>query len=447
LKQPQPSKRIRKLILYTPHEKQLEFHSSPARFRVVAFGRQSGKSTACNNELLKKAWEKPGSTLWYVSPTYDSARIMFRRAEAALMTCRGVIDGDTNKSELMIPLINGSKIFYKSGDVFENLRTETLDGVVIDEVRNQKAGLWSLVLRPMLTTTKGWAAFISTPNGFDHFYDLFNFAQSDTTGVWASFQAPSTCNPLITEKELEDARRTMSEDQFAQEYLAQFRDLTQGKVAIGFGAHNLTSVNPFSEHYIHPQLPITVGLDFNVGHMAWTLMQKKADDYFAFDEIFIKDTNTQQASKVLVERLIKWHPHINRIGVVLAGDASGTARKTSASATDYDIVCQALDAAEIPWANVTGDANPRVIDKVNNLNAKLKDAQGVTHFWINPSLCPMLKKDMDRCSWKKNAEGVMIDQTSDPERSHALDSACYPLWWLSPLKYNTALPTLRVIYR
>ena len=184
----------------------------------MASGGRPGKSTAANNELLKKSWENPGSINWFISPTYDSARIMFRRATQALRNCPDIFSD--NKSELMIELSNGSKIFYKSGDVLENLRTETLNGVVIDEVRNQHKNLWPLVIRPMLTTTKGWAVFISTPNGFDHFYDLYDFARTDTTGNWVAMNAPSTCNPLITKEELDDARRSMSEAEFAQEYLA-----------------------------------------------------------------------------------------------------------------------------------------------------------------------------------------------------------------------------------
>ena len=62
------------LRLYTPHEKQLEFHNAPTRFRVACFGRQAGKSTACLNDLIYKAWTNPGTTYWYVSPTYDQAQ-------------------------------------------------------------------------------------------------------------------------------------------------------------------------------------------------------------------------------------------------------------------------------------------------------------------------------------------------------------------------------------
>ena len=50
----------------------------------------------------------------------------------------------------------------------------------------------------MLATTGGWCAFLSTPDGFDPFFDLYELAKNDTTGVYAAMHAPSTCNPLFT---------------------------------------------------------------------------------------------------------------------------------------------------------------------------------------------------------------------------------------------------------
>lgn len=439
---------IRKLKLYTPHSKQKEFHDSKSRFRVVSFGRQSGKSTACNNELLKKAWEKPMSVLWYISPTYDSATIMFRRAVSALQKSPDIFS--YNKAELSITFINGSRIFYKSGQVLENLRSETLHGVVIDEVRNQHQDLWPMVIRPMLATTKGWAAFISTPNGFDHFYDMFTFAETDETKEWSAFKAPSTANPLITEDELNDARRTMSESQFAQEYLAEFRDLTAGKAYINFSADNQRLDNPFwADGLVHPRLPILLGMDFNLSPMAWTLGQKKIDDYYWFDEIWIKGTHTQEAAKVLVEKLIKHHPNIYKMGIILCGDATSKAgQRAAAGQSDYDIVCQELDRAKIPWQNLTPESNPPVKDRVNNVNAKLKDANGNIHCWLHPINCQALKKDFERVVWRNTAgETIALDQTTYPDLTHSSDSVGYPMTALSPLVYNATLPTMRIIMR
>ena len=191
------------LKLYKPHDAQLRFHNSTARYRVASFGRQSGKSTACINELVKKAWENPSTRYWYMSPTFQQALQQYRRCIGMLMSCPGVMS-KKNQTELRIKFINQSEIVFKSGEVLDNLRGETLHGVVIDEVRDQPSDLWPMVIRPMLTTTKGWACFVSTPNGFDSFYDFYQRQLIDPN--WQSFHAPSTCNPLFTIEELKAAK-------------------------------------------------------------------------------------------------------------------------------------------------------------------------------------------------------------------------------------------------
>ena len=176
------------LKLYSPHSAQYAFHTSKARYRVASLGRQSGKSTMCLNELVKLAWENPRTVYWFISPTYDQAKVQFRRLEQLLKPCPEVLSKPTNQSELRAHFINDSQIRFVSGESSHNLRGETLNGVVIDEVRDQSPDLWAQIIRPMLTTTKGWAAFVSTPAGFDSFYDLFERAKTDPD--WETFHAP-----------------------------------------------------------------------------------------------------------------------------------------------------------------------------------------------------------------------------------------------------------------
>lgn len=428
---------------------QLKLHESKARFKVASFGRQSGKSTWGNQELLKRAWENPSTNYWFISPTFDQAKTQYRRLVGALWNCKGILL-KKNQTELRIKLTNQSTISFKSGEVFDNLRGDHLHGVIIDEVRDQNPDLWPMVIRPMLTTTRGWAAFIGTPNGFDHFYDLFNYAQTNTDNGWESFQAPSTCNPLITELELSDAKRTMSEAQFAQEYLAEFRDLTSGRAYITFSEQNLRKTSPFYQHALnHPQLPIIVGMDFNLSPMAWTLGQKKIDEFYWFDEVWLKNSHTPEAAHALAQKVISYQGEkAATVGVILCGDAtSKSGQRAAAAQSDYDIVCQVLDSYKIKWQMLTPDSNPLVKDRVNNLNSKLKDASGNVHMWLHPDNCPNAVRDFQRVVWKQNAGGLILDQVTNKELTHASDGIGYAVNALSPLVYDAALPTLRVLYR
>lgn len=433
------------LNLLTPHETQIKYllARQTHRFRISAWGRQSGKSTIANNEIIGETWRNKNHTYWFMSPTYDNAAVQYDRMLWNLRNCIGVIKRKSD-SDLYLETRSDSTLWYKSGEILENLRSETLNGVVVDEVRNQHPKLWSMVLRPMLATTKGWGSFISTPNGFDHFYDLWNDAEA--LG-WFRLQAPSTCNPLIDEREMQDAKLIMTPEEFAQEYGAEFVNIYQGKAYHAFSVRNMVTENPISTEAVHPMLPVIVGLDFNVNPMAWTLSQKRVDTFYVFDEIFIKNTHTEQAARVLVERLIEHHPHIKKVGVILCGDASGNANKTSASGkTDYDLVCMALDEAGIPWTNVTPDANPPVKDRVNTVNSKLCNANNEVNLFIHER-CKNLRKDFERVAWKEGATGAILDQKTDPMLTHLADSVGYVLMALSPLRVNSGSTTLRVVRR
>lgn len=429
------------LELYVPHSVQLKIHNSKARYRVAALGRQAGKSTACLNDLLARAWENPGTKYWFISPTYDQAKNQYRRLMGMLSPCWEILL-KKNQTELRIKLINQSEINFKSGEVLHNLRGETLNGVVIDEVREQPSQLWSQIIQPMLRTTRGWAMFVSTPNGYDSFYDLFERGRTDTSGQWECFQSPSTCNPLFSNDEFENAKKEMSEAEFDQEILAKFRDITSGKAYISGGQHNHRLDSPFTRDgsIKSPHLPIIVAMDFNISPMAWTIGQYAAGKFYWFDSIWLEGSHTQEAALELVER-VKGHAP----GVILAGDATSKAsQRAAAGQSDYDIVTNILRSAGIKFSNITPDSNPSVKDRVNTFNAKCKAADGTVSMWWHPDRCKPLDRDVQRVVWKVGAEAT-LEQTKDRTLTHASDGVGYAVFALDPIQSTGSVGRLRVI--
>lgn len=376
---------------------------------------------------------------WDILQTNTAAEVVFNR-QWKLLQDSGLLLGKPNESEKFITVLNQAKIFYKSGEVLEDLRAETLDGCIIDEMRQQHEELWPRIIRPMLSRRKAWCDIYSTPNGYDHFYDLWERAKF-SPDEWSIFHAPSTECWWWTDEEIESAKKDMSEAEFAQEILAEFRDLHTGKTYINSGAHNWRTDNPFAERgreWCIP-LPIVVGMDFNVNPMAWCLGQNKGTDWHWGDELYIRNTNTQECAKALVEK-VRGH----RAGVTLVGDASGNARKTSASGTDLTIVMEALRNANIPCTNQTPDSNPHVKDRVNIMNGKCRAADGSVHMWVNPIKCPMLKRDLERVSWKQGTQ-VILDQSTNPDLTHMSDAAGYPICALNPLQQTGSVGVMRIL--
>ena len=178
---------------------------------------------------------------------------------------------DFNGSRLEIRI--GDRMIYLRGwEAIETLRGQAFDFIVIDEIAMMRNFWinWHEVIRPTLTDTQGKVMFISTPKGFNHFYDLFNEEKKDTD--YKSFHFTSYDNPYLPVDELDKARKELTEDGFAQEYMADFRK-TEGLVYKEFNREqHLVDYIPgnFSKKilgldfgYTNPACIISIGIDFD----------------------------------------------------------------------------------------------------------------------------------------------------------------------------------------
>lgn len=398
--------------------------------------------------IIKPLTGRRGGIYWDILQTFSAAEIAFDRF-ARLVHGTELVRKKPNESDLCFFLQNNANLFFKSGDKPQNLRAETLDGCIIDECRQQKKEIWSQIVFPMLGRFDGWCDFYSTPNGFDWFYDLYTMARDkNPDGEWATFHAPSTECWWWTEKQIAQAKSTMSDEEYAQEILAEFRNLVSGSVYVNFSKENIRPTSPLSStgEVYSPYLRVIVACDWNLTPMSWALMQQRGQDFYAFDEIFLKDSHTQEASKELIGRLkaldLKTKPQI-----VIAGDATAKAgQRAAAGQSDYTILCAALDEAGVSWTNATPDSNPHVKDRINTMNAKLRAADGTNHLWIHPR-CTALIKDFERVVFKAGSAGITLDQTTDPMLTHMSDAVGYAVSALDPLRPNGDVGRLLVLRR
>src|SRR3990167_4827828 len=150
------------------------------RFRVVNAGRRFGKSTLVAWEMFALAVASKEARIPYYAPTRDDARdIMWGILKKV---CEPLIV-ETNEGRLEITIRNkhggtSQMLLYGWEAVQERGKGVGVknDHIYLDEVskyRNFWMG-WQEILRPTLTDLRGGATFISTPNGFNHFYDLCN---------------------------------------------------------------------------------------------------------------------------------------------------------------------------------------------------------------------------------------------------------------------------------
>jgi hypothetical protein len=103
-----------------------------------------------------------------------------------------------------------------------SLLGEGLDWLIFDECAQAQQIIWEQYLRATLTDRMGKALFITTPRGYNWMYELYKRGQSDEFSEWKSRKAPSWENPHLNLTDIEEARQTLSDVAFAQEYGADF---------------------------------------------------------------------------------------------------------------------------------------------------------------------------------------------------------------------------------
>ncbi len=208
-------------IRYQPHPGQAAFHNSKARFRILAAGRRFGKTQAACFEAAHCAIIQPGSVVWIVAPVFSQSMLSWRMIRQFLPAS---LVKDYHLSEKFIELKNGSTIWIKSADSPDNLRGEGLDFLVMDEAGMIKEDTWQEVLRPALSDKQGRAVMISTPKTQNWFYDLWTRGQDPEYKDYESWKLPTSANPYILPEEIEEAKKTLPDLVFRQEFLSEFLD-------------------------------------------------------------------------------------------------------------------------------------------------------------------------------------------------------------------------------
>lgn len=242
------------------------------RFRVLNCGRRFGKTSLAVEEIKGKAIARP-NRIAYTAPTYQQARDI--AWELLKKELRPIVTGiNEARLEIKTKTQDGgeSLIILRGWEAIETLRGQSLDFIVPDEIALCRNFLlkWQEVIRPTLADRRGEGLFMSTPKGFDDFHTLFNMQETDPE--FKSFHFTTYDNPFIPVDEIEAAKRTLPEDTFAQEYLADFRK-RQGLVYPEFdrtkhvyntvpeGTGFVESVAGIDFGFIHPCAVLSIKVD------------------------------------------------------------------------------------------------------------------------------------------------------------------------------------------
>ena len=378
-----------------------------SRFRVVVAGRRFGKTFLAINELAKFA-RYPNQKCLYIATTYRQAKGVIWDDLLQLLHEKNWVK-KVNLSELTVTLVNNSIITLRSSDNNQALRGTKWNFISLDEYASMDPATWDSILRPTLSDTEGHALFIGTPYGRNHFWDLYNNA--NTLDDWSSYQFTTAQGGNVVPEEIEAAKRDMAEREFNQEYNATFEDAA-GIIAYAFSQDNVKKAPPLS-----PSNALHIGMDFNTDNFAACVMLQNKDTLHVIDEIMLQNASTGDMCKEIQQRY-------GRRMIFVYPDASGNQRKTSANGlTDHLILHNAGFKVRTP------KTNPAVKDAIAAVNSRLRSTTGDIKLYIDPK-CKNTLDSMNKFTYKEGSR--VPDKTSGYD--HMFDALKYCVWQLFPIQ-------------
>ena len=394
---------------------QSEIFVNRSRFRTIVAGRRFGKTFFCIGEIMQSAISGKNRNVWYVAPTYGSAKEI--AWDMLINTIPFEYISKTNESSLTLRLINGSVISLKGAEKPNNLRGRALDFVVLDEFADMRPEAWYEVIRPSLSDRQGSAVFIGTPKGRNHFYDLWAKGM-DGANDWSSFQYTTLQGGNVPPEEIEAARNDLDERTFNQEYCAEFVTYS-GLIYYGFSRE--LSVFDCSDNggTIH------IGMDFNLDPMSAVICIRKGEKLYAFDEIVMYGSNTDEMVAEIKDR------YPNR-QIIVYPDPASRQRKTSAGGrTDLSILQNGGFMVKAKKSHAL------VRDRINAMNSRLLSSSGDRQLYVSPK-CKHTIKSLERQTYK---EGTSIPNKDGFD--HMNDAFGYLVEYLFPVRteYDTPQPT------
>jgi hypothetical protein len=413
------------------------------RFVVNNCSRGWGKSyfaasAACTAifELMELPVNVPNKVVYIIAPTYDQVKdIYFPLVAYDLGMEQWALKSSRDLGRFLFP--RNVELRLVSYETVERMRGKGAYFVVWDEVSSCLKGIdpkeaWESVIYPCITTrwsvkraqaygakSPGRALIISTPKGFNYFYDLYNFRELDER--WSSYHFDYTQSPFLDIAEIDKARENMDPIKFASEYLASFKE----------SGNNVFYMFDRTKH-VRKDLPdfflgdnkskredIHAMIDFNVGIQATSICAIRGGQVHVLDEM--KGHPDTETLALALRQKYEGHK------IFAYPDPSGKARKSSApvGVTDFTI----LQSAGIQV--LSRQSAPPISDSVQAVNRMLETASGKMNFFVHPR-CKGVIESLERTKWVDNKpETAVIDKTEGIE--HFSDGIRYGVEYMFPV--------------
>ena len=369
------------------------------RFVSAAVSRRQGKTYIANiiGQLVSLV---PGSNILIMSPNYSLSQISFDLQRNLIKHFDLEVTKD-NAKDKVIEISNGSTVRMGSVNQVDSCVGRSYDLIIFDEAALADGkDAFNVALRPTLDKENSKALFISTPRGRNNWFSEFFYRGfSDEFPEWCSVKATYRDNPRMSETDIAEARKSMSEAEFKQEYEADFNTY-EGQI---WKFNFETQVKDLSQ-LDTSKMDVFAGLD--VGFKDPTAMCVIAYDwenerYYLVDEYLNNERTTEQHAEEIQKLIDRWD-----IDYIYIDSAAQQTRFDFAQ--NYDIS--------------TINAKKSVLDGIGHVSAIIDN----DYLYVDQE-CKESLKCLDSYQWDPNPN-LIKEKPKHNMASHMADGLRYALY-------------------
>ena len=374
-------------------------NSPKYRFVCAAISRRQGKTYIANiiGQLVSLV---PSSNILIMSPNYALSQISFDLQRNLIKHFDLEVVRD-NAKDKVIELSNGSTIRMGSVNQVDSCVGRSYDLIIFDEAALADGrDAFNVALRPTLDKDNSKALFISTPRGRNNWFsEFFERGFNDEFPEWCSIRATYKDNPRMSETDIAEARKSMSEAEFRQEYEADFNtyegqvwDFNYEECIGSYQDINLEGFDVFAGLDVGYRDPTA----FCVVAYSW-----EEEKFFVLDEYFDSERTTEHHAAEIRRMIDKW-------------DLDYIYIDSAAQQTRFDFA-QNYDISTVNAKKSILDGIGHVAGVVDN-NRLLVDQK-----------CQEVLLSLDQYQWDPNPN-LMKEKPKHNRASHMADALRYALY-------------------
>ena len=331
-----------------PYQKEvIDYFRGGGRRAFEVWHRRAGKDRVATFIESELCFKRVG-LYWHALPEYAHARRVIWDA----------ITGDGEKlidinfppsiikrkheQEMKLELVNGSIWQLVGADNFDSLVGANPVHVTLSEYALMSPKAWEFI-RPILAENGGTALFITTPRGYNHAHDLYQYAKG--SDAWHSSLLTVDDTKVIPADVLEEERRTMPDELYRQEYFCDFSAANIGAI-LGRYIEEAEKQGRINDGVAYDADGAAIEVSSDIGFRdtaAWWFWQSKPDGYALIDY----DDDTGLDASEWIPRIQKRLTGMNLGRIWLPHDARAKTFQSRHTAVDQFIQAFGADHVRV----------------------------------------------------------------------------------------------------